>query len=103
MLQLTLYTSLKLCGRTTELPPSDFIQVCLRATQSRLYHLGIRGKVSRNTLAHANQTRDWRIYADFAQILIEKARNFTPPILSASNWLNPLCPGSLILPKRASS
>lgn len=50
------------------------IQVCLRATQSRLYHLGIRGKVSRNTLAHANQTKDWRIYADFAQILIEKAR-----------------------------
>ena len=50
------------------------IQVCLRATQSRLYHLGIRGKVSRNTLAHANQTRDWRIYADFAQILITKAR-----------------------------
>jgi hypothetical protein len=50
------------------------IQVCLRATQSRLYHFGIRGKVSRNTLAHANQTRNWRIYADFAQILIAKAR-----------------------------
>jgi IS4 transposase len=50
------------------------IQVCLRATQSRLYHLGIRGTVSRNTLAHANQTRDWQIYADFAQILIAKAR-----------------------------
>jgi len=50
------------------------IQVCLRATQSGLYHLGIRGKVSRNTLAHANQTRNWRIYADFAQILIQKAR-----------------------------
>ena len=50
------------------------IQVCLRAIQSRLYHLGIRGKVSRNTLAHANQTRNWRIYADFAQILIQKAR-----------------------------
>jgi hypothetical protein len=50
------------------------IQVCLRATQSRLYHLGIPGKVSHNTLAHANQTRDWRIYADFAQVLIEKAR-----------------------------
>jgi hypothetical protein len=50
------------------------IQVCLRATQSKLYHLGIRGKVSRNTLAHANQVRDWRIYADFAQILIAKAR-----------------------------
>jgi IS4 transposase len=50
------------------------IQACLRATQSRLYHLGIRGNVSRNTLAHANQNRDWRIYADFAQILITKAR-----------------------------
>ncbi len=50
------------------------IQVCLRATHSKLYHLGIRGKVSRNTLAHANQTRDWRIYADFAQVLIAKAR-----------------------------
>ncbi|SEL98540.1 IS4 transposase [Syntrophus gentianae] len=50
------------------------IEACLRATQSKLYHLGIRGKVSRNTLAHANQTRDWRIYADFAQILITRAR-----------------------------
>jgi len=50
------------------------IQACLRAAQSRLYHLGIRGKISRNTLAHANQVRDWRIYADFAQLLIAKAR-----------------------------
>ena len=50
------------------------IEAYLRATQSRLYHLGIRGKISRNTLANANQTRDWRIYADFAQILIAKAR-----------------------------
>jgi len=50
------------------------IQACLRATQSRLYHLGIRGKVSRNTLAHANQSRNRRIYADFAQIIIAKAR-----------------------------
>jgi hypothetical protein len=50
------------------------IQACLRATQSRLYHLGIRGKVSRNTLANANQNRDWQIYADFAQILIARAR-----------------------------
>jgi hypothetical protein len=50
------------------------IQACLRATPSRLYHAGIRGRVSRNTLAHANQVRDWRIYADFAQILIAKAR-----------------------------
>ncbi|SEM35792.1 IS4 transposase [Syntrophus gentianae] len=50
------------------------IEACLRATQSKLYHLGIRGKVSRNTLAHANQIRDWRIYADFSQILITRAR-----------------------------
>ncbi len=50
------------------------IQACLRAAPSRLYHAGIRGKVSRNTLAHANQVRGWRIYADFAQILIAKAR-----------------------------
>ncbi|MEN6318575.1 MAG: IS4 family transposase [Syntrophaceae bacterium] len=50
------------------------IEACLRANQSKLYHLGIRGKVSRNTLSHANQNRDWRIYADFAQILITRAR-----------------------------
>jgi len=50
------------------------IQVCLRAAQQRLYHMGIRGKVSRNTLANANQVRDWRIYAEFAQVLIHKAR-----------------------------
>jgi hypothetical protein len=50
------------------------IQACLRAAQAKLYHLGIRGRVSRNTLAHANQVRDWRICADFAQILIGKAR-----------------------------
>ncbi|RPH48846.1 MAG: IS4 family transposase [Desulfobacteraceae bacterium] len=50
------------------------IQACLRATQSKLYHLGIRGKISRNTIAHANQIRDWRIYASFAEILIGQAR-----------------------------
>ena len=50
------------------------IQACLRGTQHKLYHMGIRGRVSRNTLANANQVRDWRIYADFAQVLISKAR-----------------------------
>ena len=50
------------------------IEACLRATQPKLYHMGIRGKVSRNTLAHANEVRDWRIYADFAQVLIRQAR-----------------------------
>ena len=50
------------------------IEACLRGAQQKLYHMGIRGKVSRNTLAHANQIRDWRIYADFAQVLITQAR-----------------------------
>jgi hypothetical protein len=47
---------------------------CLRCTGSGLYHLGIRGKVSRSTLADANESRDWRIFADFAQTLITEAR-----------------------------
>jgi transposase len=50
------------------------IQCCLRAMREKLYHMGIRGKVSRSTLADANETRDWRIYSDFAQILINEAR-----------------------------
>ena len=50
------------------------IEACLRAQQSKLYHMGIRGTVSRNTLANANETRDWRIYADFAEALITTAR-----------------------------
>ena len=50
------------------------IEACLRSQAERLYHLGIRGQVSRNTLANANATRDWRIYADFAQRLIGVAR-----------------------------
>jgi hypothetical protein len=50
------------------------IEACLRAVGTRRYHMGIRGNVSRNSLAHANETRDWRIYADFAQFLISIAR-----------------------------
>ena len=50
------------------------IEACLRAHQTKLYHMGFRGQVSRNTLANANQVRDWRIYADFAQVLIRIAR-----------------------------
>lgn len=50
------------------------IQECLRAVGQKLYHMGIRGNVARNTLANANQIRDWRIYADFAQELIQMAR-----------------------------
>jgi len=50
------------------------IETCLRAMESKLYHMGFRSKVSRNTLANANEKRDWRIYADFAQTLISSAR-----------------------------
>ena len=50
------------------------IEVCLRAQQSKLYHMGIRAPVARSTLADANRVRDWRIYADFAQSLIHTAR-----------------------------
>lgn len=50
------------------------IEACLRAQETKLYHMGIRGKVSRSTLADANQMRDWRIYADFAHSLIHIAR-----------------------------
>ena len=50
------------------------IEACLRTQTEKLYHMGIRGQVSRNTLAHANAVRDWRIYADFAQHLISIAR-----------------------------
>jgi hypothetical protein len=50
------------------------IETCLRAQQSKLYHLGIRSTVARNTLANANAVRDWRIYADLAQSLISIAR-----------------------------
>jgi hypothetical protein len=50
------------------------IEACLRAQREKLYHMGIRGGVSRNTLANANKVRDWRIYADFAQALIKIAR-----------------------------
>ena len=51
------------------------IVACLRSVDGRLYHMGIRGTVSRSTLADANEGRDWRIYADFAQVLIQEARH----------------------------
>jgi len=52
------------------------IEVCLRSLQPKLYHAGFRGRISRSTLADTNEHRDWRIYADFAQILIHTAREF---------------------------
>ena len=50
------------------------IETCLRALEPKLYHAGFRGRVSRSTLADANRTHDWRIFADFAQVLIRRAR-----------------------------
>src|ERR1700693_3406204 len=50
------------------------IEACLRSVTAKLYHLGIRSKVARTTLADANESRDWRIFADFAQVLIRIAR-----------------------------
>jgi hypothetical protein len=51
------------------------IEACRRSRRSKLHHMGIRSNVARNTLAHANEVRDWRIYADFAQVLIGIARD----------------------------
>jgi hypothetical protein len=50
------------------------IEICLNSLKAKLYHVGIRGSIARNTLARANQNRDWRIYADFAHLLIARAR-----------------------------
>jgi hypothetical protein len=50
------------------------IETCLRALDTKLYHAGFRGRISRSTLADANRTHDWRIFADFAQVLIRRAR-----------------------------
>jgi hypothetical protein len=50
------------------------IEACLRSVGGKLYHMGFRGKVARSTLAEANESRDWRIFADFAQVLIAVAR-----------------------------
>jgi len=50
------------------------IEICLRSVQTKLYHMGFRGRIARSTLADANRRRDWRIYADFAQTLIHRAR-----------------------------
>ena len=51
------------------------IEACLGSMQSKLYHVGFRGKVAKSTLADANEAHDWRIFADFAQYLIGVARS----------------------------
>ena len=54
------------------------IQAYLRGTRHKLYHMGIRGNVSRNTLANANKIRDWRIYSDFVHLLIGSGQDAYP-------------------------
>lgn len=61
-------------GQLTHRESLRDLVICLQAHQSKLYHLGLNKGISRSTLADANEQRDWRIYADFAQILIQKAR-----------------------------
>jgi hypothetical protein len=66
-----------LCMAFAQLPYRESlrdIEACLRAIPTRRYHMGIRGSIARSTLAEANEKRDWRIYADFAQVLISQAR-----------------------------
>ena len=55
------------------------IEACLRSLGAKLYHMGFRSQVARSTLADANESRDWRIYADFAQVLIRIARPLYAP------------------------
>jgi transposase len=62
------------------------IEVCLRSQSKKLYHMGIRGKVSRSTLAEANESRDWRIYAELAHHLIATARD----LYSSDSFLDDL-------------
>jgi hypothetical protein len=61
-------------GQLTHRESLRDIIICLQAHERKLYHLGLSHGVSRTTLADANEQRDWRIYADFAQILIQRAR-----------------------------
>ena len=63
------------------------IEACLRAQPTKLYHLGLRGKVSRSALADANESRDWRIYAEFAHSLIRTARRCM--LRSLLQWISP--------------
>ena len=55
------------------------IETCLSVQASKLYHMGLREPIRRSTLAEANESRDWRIYADLAQRLIARRESGTPP------------------------
>src|SRR3989442_569383 len=68
------------------------IETCLRANGTKLYHAGLRGRVSRSTLADANRVHDWRIYADFAQVLIRRRASCTRRTRWRSRWNTPRMP-----------
>ena len=65
------------------------IETCLRAMQPKLYHAGIQGNVSKSTLADANEKRDWRIYAEFAQCSLARRESCTPKTTSEYNSKRP--------------
>lgn len=78
-------------GQLTHRDSLRDIVVCLEAHQSKLYHLGISNGVSRSTLAEANENRDWRIYHDFAQVLIKRAKLSNPGlVLEGLEFDNPV-------------
>jgi len=62
------------------------IEACLHSVSGKLYHMGFRGRVARTNLADANEAHDWRIFADFAQVLIGIARPLYARDQSASTW-----------------
>lgn len=66
-------------GQLTNRESLRDLVICLQAHEHKLYHLGLTHGVKRSTLADANENRDWRIYADFAQVLIKQARNLCRP------------------------
>ena len=65
------------------------IETCLRSISGKLYHMGFRGTIARSTLADANESRDWRIYADFAQTLIAIARTQGSPFIHMTTIVGP--------------
>ena len=71
------------------------IETCLRAVEPKLYHAGFRGKIARSTLADANRTHDWRIFADFAQVLIGRRGSSLPRNPSVWTWSRPSTPSTV--------
>ena len=67
------------------------IEICLRSVQPKLYHMGFRGRIARSTLAGANRKRAWRIYADFAQTLFQRAKTLSRQAVRSRSGRDGLC------------